>query len=309
MKNKLKLLRIEGEGEEYSYYENPDAELVKQIKAVPIPTEFDYLRFEKKCSLRDIIGDKYLIGNADNDMMTISKEQYDEAIHRQHLEDINHKFLVSDTFNQYYAPYELQNDILVLSIRDDFAMNRGFGVGREVSFYTGVDLIFDIEETYFGVSEEKRNYWDDEKIEGNVRLHIRRSSRCGHMYFNENGEIVNRNYNLNFNPKTGCYVRQFMGKSLCIENFLDYFKKFDGFEYAKGVWYTPEFAFKPIVVKDDEEIIVEKLLFDGKVYKGFNRWNSKVKKPKKVEIVTTEHLINKLKELVQKLNNEDYGQE
>lgn len=133
----MKLLRtVDG----YSYYENPDSDLVTKIKSEPKPTEFiDWFTFKNKLSwsLTKKNKDKLIMETTEGDIMSIDQETYDDLVNKTHLSNINTKFLVMDTFNEYFAPFK-DGSSIITAVTDKFLINPF----RTETFYSGVNGIF-----------------------------------------------------------------------------------------------------------------------------------------------------------------------
>ena len=84
----------------YSFYENPDKDLVDKIKnidkSLTITRLFQYPR-GIYWTLKEITGKgKYLMEDADGNMITIEKSDYDEQINEQNNENSIDHLLESD---------------------------------------------------------------------------------------------------------------------------------------------------------------------------------------------------------------------
>lgn len=286
---RLKLIRSE---EGYSVYENPDKELVEQIKAFPQPMDFTHYMITGRARLLEFNANgKAVLTNDDGDLATIDADKYYECLRKEHMRQLNLKYKVSDTVNKYFTPVPLRNMSLV-KMTSDFCMHRMFGgnlVEREVSFYDGVEGIFVTDQFLFYIDHE-----------GNIHLNLAEGGyrQMGHMYFTKDGEIKNRDYNLNLN-----WDGEITTRAGECEKFLAYFSEFKEFEYASNTWFTPEYCFK--VFNGEENILVERLNFNGKIYTTGGRHATKARKPKKNLItVDGEHLINRLKEVIEKRNKD-----
>jgi len=299
---RLKLIRKEN-NDGYSVYENPDKELVERIKAYPIPNEFNYYMFHTgKARLVEFNAKgKAIITNDDGDLATIDADDYHEYLREEHLRQINIEYRVCDTFNRYFSPYSLRNS--VISVRSDFGRSlichseeehANFDrVFENINFYDGVNGIFDTEEFQF--------YKD---YHGNFQLILTKRGSSGHMYFTKDGEIKNRDYNLDLN-----WYGELTTKEAEVEKFLANFLQYSEFtfEYANNTWYTPEFCFKAFVTNDYSRggISVGKYFFNGKVYKSESDSSYKIKKPKReIMGVTGGHIIDRLKELIETFDYE-----
>lgn len=205
----MKLLRQE---DGYSYYENPDKELVVKIQEFPKPIILtDWFTFNNHLEWKLIEvkeNGKYLMESSEGDLKTLSLEDYNDLVNQIHLININSTFLVSDTFNKFIAPHKYSSSIIT-AMTDKYLVNPY----RNETFYCGVNSIF--------VGEEwGANVWDTKYYNGTKRMSVnftlRSSNGNGHMYFTENGEIANRDYNQDFN-----LTKEFISKEESVQEFLE----------------------------------------------------------------------------------------
>jgi hypothetical protein len=285
---RLKLLRKD---DGYSFYENPDAELVEKIKNHPKPTSISNVgifRNEDVWTYKETLKNgKVLIESVDGDIQTITKEEYDDYMLDAHLENINRTYLISDTFNKYFAPYTIGN-MTVLSMTDEYLVNPF----RTESFYSGVNGVFNTEGwSSYGSLNGSWNCYAD--------IEITSPNGSGHIYFNADGEIVNRDYNLDFNvePETESQTK---------EETVDYFismlmKKLpEVMQLGREIYYCDDFA---MTISEEHTWYRNKLSCrffiargNGVYYEDGNSRN-KLKLPKKdVTQVSKEEIINQLRE-------------
>lgn len=279
----MKLLR---QDDGYSYYENPDAELVEKIKNHPKPTQISNWELSNDRALwsfKEVLKNgKILMESEGGDLKSIPKDTYDEISLEEHLESINRTFLVSETFNKYFAPikrgtsiiYSMTDEHLVLPMRTE-------------SFYSGVNSVFNEEE--WGINDYKGLEYKQSFNNGN-----------GHMYFTENGEIANRDYNHNFN-----ITPPYVSKEATIAEFcLKLVKKLPTtLEMAEGgsVYFTDRFAIRYNANHEwyETTLEVEFIPFvSGNNYYHSGESYRKVVKPKK-NLITIES-----SELIQLIKNE-----
>lgn len=191
----MKLLRnVDG----YSYYENPDTELVAKILAFPSPKILkDRFLFKNDLDwqLKEITPkSKYLMESNEGDLMTITSEDYYSLISEIHLKNINEAFLISDTFNKYFAPFKNGSSIITAMTDEHLQLPM-----RKESFYCGVNHIF-VNENWSTYAYDTR-YLNGTKVM-KIDFTLGSNNGNGHMYFTAQGEITNRDYNQNFNdPK------------------------------------------------------------------------------------------------------------
>ncbi len=205
----MKLIRKD---DGFSYYENPDKELVQKIQEFPKPIIFiDWFTFNNNLEWKLVEvkeNGKYLMESSEGDLKTLGLEEYNDLVKDIHLKNINTAFLVSDTFNKFIAPHKYSSSIIT-AMTDKYLVNPH----RNDTFYCGVNSIF--------VGEEwGANVWDTKYYNGTKRMSVNftlcSSNGNGHMYFTENGEIANRDYNQDFNLE-----KPFISKEESVQEFLE----------------------------------------------------------------------------------------
>lgn len=107
------------------------------------------------------------------------------------MKNINTEFLVSDVFNKYFAPFK--NGTNIITAMTDKYLQLPM---RKETFYCGVNSIFVNKEWSF--FDHNPTYYNGTKSH-EVKFTMGSGNGNGHMYFTENGEIANRDYNQDFN--------------------------------------------------------------------------------------------------------------
>tara|TARA_R110000782_G_scaffold54693_2_gene115741 strand:+ start:4679 stop:5563 length:885 start_codon:yes stop_codon:yes gene_type:complete len=245
----MKLIKNEGG---YSFYENPDKDLVEKIKNYPKPIYLvDWFTFNNnlgwKMTGTNIAG-KPIMESTEGDMMTISLSDYNDLVFENHLRAINNEFLISDTFNKHIAPLKNGTSIIT-GMTDKYLQN----LVRKETFYCGVNSIFISEE--WGTNVWDTNYYNGTKTMS-VNFSIGSGNGNGHMYFNENGEIVNRDYNRDLNISLPFISKEDSIKEFIVEltkklpetiekcgntyYMLGYGIKIKTYDFSISVKFTPE---------------------------------------------------------------------
>jgi hypothetical protein len=292
--SKFNLIRKE---DGYSIYDNPDKELVEKIKNFPKPNVINHWELGI-CKIKEKVDDtKVLLVNKNGDLKSMTNEKYAEALHDWHLHEINRVYLVSDTFNKYFAPYHLQN-ITILKMISKFPIRGLIGIESDSSiksFYDGVDVIFNEERYSFYISKYNDHFKEIvyEYIEVNYSNHY----GMGHMYFTEDGLIKNRDYNMDFNRILNRENIDYNSKEECIEQFLKFFNQFENLKYYKNTWYSLRYCLKYEETRDGFKIV----LIPTSGITTYKKRGYKEKIPKTAESVDTEHLVNAMKIFIENL--------
>lgn len=288
----MKLLREE---DGYSYYENPDTEMLGKIKNHPKPIYFvigfgDREEYKLKETLEN---GKLLVESSDGSLKTVTVEDFNEAEGEAHLESINRTFSVAKVFNKYFAPIKSGGSV-VYGVTNKYL--------RHESFYSGVNSIFK------GL-QWSPNYWSTKYYNGTNVLHFEfncyQNNGNGHMYLTQDGEVANRNYNHNFNE-----VKEFIPIEKAKEEFFSYFKKvpeslefFEDIknEYISALWFTDDYVY--ILWKADKWDGFEMEAWPKQTSGYFPQGESyrKITRPKKGGImVDKNHLLETIKRKLDK---------
>lgn len=174
----LKLLR---QDDEYSYYENPDKEMVKAIKAIPKPNFIEDYR-GKLTFVKIQSNGNYMFEDEKGDVVSMTEEDYNEGIEDTHTKLINEKFDVCKLVNENFMPFQT-NHYLIHKIE---LMTEGFLAG----------------DTYARVSQF--DYYEDE-----IKYSPATSYSLIFICFTPNGEIKNRDHNHNLNKRQNIKTAQY----------------------------------------------------------------------------------------------------
>lgn len=297
----MKLLRnVDG----YSFYDNPDIELVEKILAFPPPkTLNDLFTFNNRLDwkLKEVTpNQKYLMESTEGDLMTLDFEKYEKLLNRTHLKNINETFLVSDTFNKYFAP--IKNDSSIILGMTDKYLNLPM---RKETFYCGVNSIF--------VSERWDVFHYSPKYYNGTTSHelsftLGSDNGNGHMYFTAQGEIANRDYNNDLNQKL-----PFISKEDAVQDYISKLRNLVKGKVEKTSKYYFCNGYAIIIIErfddswDEKKLelsFIPEVLTDTYYIQGES--GNKIKKPKKgVSEIDKEDFINTISELLNKIIQEN----
>jgi hypothetical protein len=232
----------------YSVYENPDAEIKQSIQNIEDPTElteyWDVNFREDKWFFKELRPNGSVLLESDNgNLNTITKEEYDKEFQDAKLQKINKTFSVGDLVTKHFMPMYIGQKIYHKMFNQPLKM----GFGRQESFYDGVNSIFMVESYY----AHDGHY--------NTRFESSFGNGNGHMYFNLEGDITNRDYNQDLNDDS-----EFIPKEQIIQKFKDMIKnriresEIETTTTKDGdiVYFIEGFAFK-IYDEDTTEIKIE----------------------------------------------------
>lgn len=288
MENKLKLIKnISG----ISYYENPDKELVGKIQSVEAPEYFkiDYERGDYRFKEVQKNG-KFIVETKDGDVKSVTEEDYNEGREKALINKINKEFSIMETFNKFYAPYKSGKMVIFI---DDYIMKQMGGY-----FSSGVEPI--LNKHTWGSEYRTRKYYDGTFIEM-FEFKLNHGYSSASLRFGLNGEIVNRDYNINFNDKK----QEFISLEKEKETFIKSLKVIpedlefkEGSGNNDGIWFSESRAYVLLKPYLGEENIINLVSYPKRNNGYFPQGesSSKVVKPKKGLVnVKREHLEDALK--------------
>lgn len=283
--NKLTLLR---QKDGYSIYKNPDKDLKKAIKNIEDPTElteFWVPEFrDDKWSFKETLENGSILLQSNNgNLTTISKKEYDYEFKESKLQKINRTYSVGDLMNRYFMPMYIGQKIYHKMFSQPLKI---FGTLQE-SFYDGVNSISIIEEYHMS------DYGYNTSFEASF------GNGNGHMYFNLNGDIENRDYNQDLNETS-----KFIPKEVIIEDFIQVLDRRIGDSVLEVSnknlnYFIDGYAFK--IKEDSTEIEVEYYPHSsGNRYFQPGESYRKITKPAKLNIIAKDEFLNLMRE---KCNN------
>jgi hypothetical protein len=183
----LKLLR---EKDGYSFYENPNADVVEKIKNYPTPTKINHYKGVLE-HVQTLENGKFLLKSEDGDLQTMCKEDFEDAIERTKLEQINEVFDVNKTFNHFLPIHN--GDEKVVKMSDKLLKESSFKGSQSA---TSVRFALQVKRLEFN-NRATRYVKGSISHRNEIKFDKSICSNC--TYFTLDGEIANRNYNYNFN--------------------------------------------------------------------------------------------------------------
>jgi hypothetical protein len=180
--------------------------------------------------------------------------------------------------------YQKSLSLEVIDLED--GMNTSQVIGGDIDLDpTGVEF-------YGGHYDYKIDVWDD-----SIKIKASKHYSSMNIYFDENGDYVNRDYNENLN-EFKAHQDDIEPAAICRAHLKKTLKSVFGANllYAKGKYYSGDKCIKPYTYKEEFGVDILTSTDKGKTFRKY-RYPS-VKMPKKVEEVTSDHLYNKLMEMI-----------
>lgn len=281
-----------GEERGYSIYENPDKEMVEAIKSIStkdlVCTEIAPF-WGKELTLSEVTDmGKYIMVNNDGDMVSISKEDYEEGIKESLLQRINENFDAATLVNNYMLPffnggYTLirVEDLLEGRSEKDKKKLKNMGTySRWHSFRTLECRSYRYKQDYYGGTTSF-----DYTLQYNVR-----GDSCT-IYLDSDGNLRNRDYHVNFEMELN---REYMPVEDVIKKYITQFKDLDvtEFDYHNEKWFTDEYVIY-FAEKDGTTMLFKRIPHQNKnsYYISGESYN-KINKPKSAKKVSKQHFID-----------------
>jgi hypothetical protein len=268
----------------YSFYENPESEIKQKIQEIPKPTHIVYHGIGKWAKTGVASNGNIIIESEEGDIQTILPSVYYTEIHNAHIKNINTVFPVKDIFNKYFTPFKRDNEILVEMVDNDYIIGK-------------VGHIFHVKE--WQIWDNKTNYINGSHTRV-IRFTMSSSICSGSIYLTEDGDIANRDHNYDFNIK-----REFETFEDTIERLYSLLRTYPELEYSNGKWFTDKYVLKiETDIRHDFKLEVRQIPNHGSSYYIQGNSYSKIKRPKmKGEIVSSEHLVDAVKTLIEQHKN------
>lgn len=203
------MLKLISQRDGYSIYENPSEEIKQEIQKITDPNElisyWDFNFPNDKWMFDKILSNGSVQLKSDQgNISSISKDNYEKELKDAKLEKINREFSVGKVLNEYLFPLKIGTSIYHKMHEAPLT----YDSQRNESFYTGVNSVF------------VREYWNAWDLVSSVAFENSYTNGNGHIFFNENGDIENRDYNQDLNTDI-----PFVSKEETIENFIGYIEK------------------------------------------------------------------------------------
>lgn len=268
-------------GSGYSIYKNPDPVLRKQIAEFKsekntITMGWPAVEWEIKKYVKDEV--KCVRGK---DVKYFPKAEVDEAITETLAYERNQKFQPHQYFKKHFGIvsylWKAGNDITLVKLD----LVKGYGMlGSDKPVDPLTVQVYDTAYSY-----EVNDY------EG-IILSVEEHPEMMNIYFDADGNYVNRNYNLNLNT--------YETKDIHQKVVLDFFEKrilsIGKLEFASGKYFNAKFCYIPFV--DEKSVGVQRIPVraDKRSYQKQSGYPI-YKKPSKTESKTAKELLNHLHEL------------
>lgn len=269
----------------YSVFENTDKELVAKIKAVTVVEDENIIHdmFQGECEVINRISDsEILVKNKHGKHVIIKPLSSKEKL----LTEINKQFYVGDYFTKNFGTIAYDGHI-ILGIKDVMPKNP-----YRTESYDEVSVASRYHER---IDISAYNGFEFEYFKGYGSI------SC---FFDENGNYVNRDYNLDLKIFKPCDPIEY--KKNKIDEFID---QVSGsvpnelyFDEDKEVWFSKSFAYKLYIESEEFDISNSlKLMLDAIPNQGESYYHSgdsrnKIKQNKKCIEVNKDSLLGRLRE-------------
>lgn len=279
---KLKLVKKD---DGYSFYENPDKEIVEGIKSMTRPSTFTYWNNVGECNVvKELPNGNLMCEDSSGDVFTITKEQFNILIEEEHLSNINQKYSVFDLMNKYFMPIRC-------SYRSIIGYDTKFLMGDFKTNPTGVQ------------STLKTESWSQYDCNQYIQVEYEYDGlRSSSIYFDKDGLIANRDYNMDYNKVCD---KDFQTKEQLIEKIISKFKKYETIIKQGNCWFTDDFCY---IINEygyedgDEKMYITKRAhkFDKTYYTNGQSRKKKIIKPTKSETVPISEFTDELRKELNK---------
>lgn len=292
-----KMKKIGETKNEYSIYENPDKDMVEKIKSIDMGdiTVTDVFPFGKQeFKLKEVTDrGKYLMEGVDGDYITIKKDEYERLIKEKKLFKINTEFDANEVMNKYMLPF-VHGRTVISECRDLYEGRTKEEIAKLINMGThGRWYTFDGVHCYAYESESE--YYGSIPVKEISFTHKPSGPNCT-IYLDEDGNLRNRNYHINFDKpgeyvSVEEYVKLFIG---LLENL-----ECDEFKYHKEKWFTDEYVWVYENLSEHEReddairfrfIRVPKTNYTSYYIPGQS--HSKYKLPKSAKTVNKQHMVD-----------------
>lgn len=278
----------------YTTYRNPDPKLRKEIASFKLPDNKVTLGWpEKEWTIVEYEKDEVKCQSGRNTNY-FPIDEVKEALERNLNYKRNQKYQPHKYFKEHFGiiskVYKDKKSlyIQVLDMTDAATIGGFVGIDKSLD-PTGVE--------FYGYFYDVNLEWYDDSIKFNVSKH----ASSMNIWFNEDGDYVNRDYNQNLN--------EFKNEGADLKSVLEHWRKNlikvygKEIEHLNGKYFINDQCLVPYVYDNGDRspefgIEIYKSEDKGKTYK---KWRSlSIKKPKKTEWVNGDHLWNKLMEMMPK---------
>jgi hypothetical protein len=277
--------RDDHESNRYSIYKNPDPKLRKEIKNFKIDTSKVTLGWpEKEWTILEY-EDKEVKCQSGRNIQYFQRSEVNLAL-KENLEyQRNQKYQPHEYFKKHFGIIShLTKHSGYMSLQK-IDMNGAMAKGQLVGMGGNFDpTTVEAYETFYEYKVESR----DEEITLSADV----SGQMMNIYFDANGDYVNRNYNENLNY----YVNEDISPDIVMEYFIRQLKKLGSkLQFANGKYYTPKYCIVPYAYDGENSRDIQ---FGVQLHpvrpdeKSYKQWRGNViKLPKKLTEVSSKQLI------------------
>ncbi len=272
------------EAEEYGYteFEIPDKDIhnaiLEHVKTIDTKTFKGDFFEEGVWTIVEDKGDKIKCTNTDGEVKNMRKSTVEIYLREKVLESIEEKFPVTEFFPKIYGKLfyrQAEKGYISVSTLDLKGIN-DFLSG-------GPSSVRAFEETQdMSIHVEKNNY---------ISLTARKGGETMSVYFNANGNLMNRDYNLDMS----LYEQGEYDTKEIVDMFFDALKEIGDVETnTKGsVFFVPGFAIEIEYVDRKEGLVMQWIKGEGDTYKrpGYKA----IKKPKTAKKLTSDEFVELIK--------------
>lgn len=254
---------ILGNDEGFTIYKNSNEEMVKQIQNIKIPRENFNTHRHKNANIAQILNENQnLCIDENKEYFIATNKDIDGYTENNLLNEINNRFNVIDAIQDTFG---------------DIYSNDGLS---KINFHYNMDLSYN-EVCRIGNSQEGFAFYCDDN---NITLK-QLNNDFSHIMFchlNKEGNIVNRDYNLN--------LTEFIGntkKSLeyVVEKFIEFIPDVQ-YENYNNIWFNKNFA----ITMNNTSLV--KITSNSNGTYGYG--SSRIKRPKKIKPSDKNHIISEI---------------
>lgn len=288
------------ESNRYSIYKNPDPQLREEIKNFKIDSSKVTLGWpEKEWTIAEYEGDEVKC-TAGRDVKYFPLEEIKRALQNNLEYQRNQKYFPHNYFKKgfgiisFLSKYEGGMTLKKIDLSD----------GSSLGKFVGATITMNPTKV-----ECYETFYDYEVRKSDNQLYMRASvsGRLMNLYFNDDGDYVNRNYNENLNY----YKCEDISPTIVVEHFMKELKKLSkSFIFGGGKYYTEKYCIKPYGHNADENhretefgVELHPVRPDGITYKQYRGTTYKL--PKKIVEVNSDVLIgdvmNRMPSIMKKL--------
>ena len=287
--NKLVPLKNTKGKDPHTIYQNHDKELLEKLKNYPKSNSFNYM-FGEKWLVEDFTPDengdlKCVFGK---NIKYLPKKDVLEYLNDERADKIHKEFEIETEFTKQYGNLYSHES----GVTDDYGYD--YKKYKRVYSHTHILKFKHQKESFL----DKTCTYDERQIDlsffrSQLSLTLKKTGNFGFMQFDEDGNFINRDYNINLNHYNGVIV----DKDKIYQDLLTHLKSLGNFQYSEKTkyFYRDEFMIIPYDSFDS---------FDEKWYEYNFRLNVIEKQNEEFYKTRGEPRFKKPKVLVEKTNAE-----